>query len=545
MPTALLQQVKQKAGHLAYGSVLYNWSLGGDLPEGLLAKPVDPWPGDIEHGKLLTRGTFSLHGETLNAHGNFWEPLEERDVWLDHLHKFEWLRDLRALGGDQARFPARAYIENWLDRYHGWHESAWHPARTGRRLAMWIALFDFYGESADEEFQDRVYDAMIRQGRHLAHVLPERLHGTELLEALMGLIYAGLAVPGGEKWLERGLQLLVKEANRQILSDGGHISRSPSQLLKSVMILSDIRCALLGTGYPLPEAIQHALDRAGPALRFFRISDRHFSVFHGAQEGDAGLIDRVILNLGVKGKVPRSLPQTGYERIVQGRTMMMVDTGRPPEWPDDIATHAAPGAFELSHGRERIFVNCGTHPIEETWSDLLRGTAAHNALGIDHRNAFEIRDNGHIGRAARKLETLREDLADGACLVTLRHDGYVPLNGLMHQRRLYVGHQGQDIRGEELLRATAGRPAKPAEVSIRFHLHPRVLVSLVQEDSEALLRLPGGSGWRFYHEGTSLTLENSIYLGQGTYPRKTKQLVLRATLQDKETTIQWALQKEG
>ena len=71
------------------------------------------------------------------------------------------------------------------------------------------------------------------------------------------------------------------------------------------------------------------------------------------------------------------------------------------------------------------------------------------------------------------------------------------------------------------------------------------MVSLIRDGQEALLRLPGGTGWRFTFSAGVMALENSIYLGQGTQPRKTKQLVIYAQTEQKEAEIKWALRKEG
>ena len=544
MTPPLLQSIKDRASRMAYASYLYNWSLRAEPPVSLLFKPIDQWAGSAERGKALTKGMFERHGLELHASEYFWKPDEHADIWLDYLHKFEWIRDLRTLGGDEARFALRSYISEWINKFSYWEEETWKPARLGRRITMWLSLYDFYAESADEDFQADLLDSLNKQARHLYRIMPTNETGLDIFESLQGLIYAGLALPGGERWLDYGLEAISYEAEQQILKDGGHISRNPDTLLRVVMILHDTRAAIVGADYPLPHAVQHALDRALPALRFYRYNDKSLCVFNGSQESDKDHVERLIVQTGTKGRIPKSLPATGYERLSSGRTLLMADCGNSPNWPYDQSAHVAPGAFELSIGRERIFVSCGTHPADSDWSEILRGTAAHNALTMDYRNICEIRKNGHIGRKPKKVEATREDIADGE-LLTIKHDGYIPINGILHQRRFFVDVTGEDIRGEETLTAKTGTLTKPVVVTARFHLHPRVLVSLIREGEEALLLLPSGAGWRFFHEGAELSLENSIYLGDGVYPRKTKQLVLTCKLEQPEKIIQWALQKEG
>ncbi|MBI2233948.1 MAG: heparinase II/III family protein [Micavibrio aeruginosavorus] len=543
MTLKLISDIRHKATAAAYGTAFYQWTLGGSLPERLAVIPPDPWPGDAANGRMMCHDVFTFQGEQLPSPGGDFEPSGATPAWLAHIHSFEWLRDLRALGGDTGRRQARAMVMAWIDRYGMWHENAWRPDLTGRRVAMWIALHDFFAASADDVFQTNYLTVLLRQARHLSRAVPGTLGGMGLLHALRGLAYAGLAFEGREQWLEQSLTLLAHETKKQILSDGGHVSRNPAQVLEAMRLYIDLRSALQAAQYPVPEFIQHAIDRMAQAMRFLRTADRGFALFNGAQEGDRTLMDMVQMIANAHGRVLRSLPETGYERLSIGRSLLIVDTGRAPVWPHDEQAHAAPLAFEFSYGKERIFTNCGTHPTDPHWQDALRGTAAHNTAGIDHKNACEIRKDGHFGRRTRNVVVTREDV-QGAGLIDSVHDGYVPMSGISHRRRLYLSDQGHDLRGEETLTCSVGL-SKAVDVTLRFHLHPRVLVSLVRGKKDALLRLPGGSGWRFTPAGGLLSLENSVYLGEGGRPRKTKQIVLSASMDRDLCQLKWALQREG
>jgi len=138
-----LSHLRHKATATAYGTSLYQWSLGGSIPDRLAVIPPDPWPGDAMRGRRICQDVFSLAGEQLPVRDGDFEPKGISDVWLSHIHAFEWLRDLRALGGDQGRHQARAMITAWIDRYSGWNELSWRADLTGQRIAIWIALHDF------------------------------------------------------------------------------------------------------------------------------------------------------------------------------------------------------------------------------------------------------------------------------------------------------------------------------------------------------------------------------------------------------------------
>ncbi len=548
MPGHVFRHIQKAASKLAYNSFIYNWSLKGGAPDRLVVKPVDPWPGSAEAARWLCNGSFVLSSDQETLHAESWSPPDVDDVWLVHMHGFTWLRDLRTLGGDMGRRQARGLVEDWIKNHKSWSEMPWRAGVTGERIAMWIALYEFFGVSADEDFQDIYFESLTRQARHLSRSLPGNAHGIDLLRAIKGLLYAGLAFEGYEGWAEQALDLLTQQLKVQVLGDGAHISRSPAKLLEALQILLDIRTALAAAAYPCPDKLQHAIDRMGPALRFFRYSDKHFALFNGAQEGDQDLVDCILGQANVRGKGLQSLPCAGYERMSMGRSVVVFDGGRSPPYPHDEGAHAAPLAFEMCYGRERIFVSCGSHSTDPLWQDSLRATAAHSAVTLDHRNACEIVSGGHFQRKTHVAPLIREE-GKGATLLESSHDGYVSLNGITHRRRLFLTDGGHDFRGEDMFSSSIGKPTdvleRSVEVAVRFHIHPRVGASLVRDGEEALLRLPSGIGWRFSHSAGHLALEDSVYLGQGSRPRKTKQLVIYGQMSEESSTIKWAMRREG
>ena len=82
------------------------------------------------------------------------------------------------------------------------------------------------------------------------------------------------------------------------------------------------------------------------------------------------------------------------------------------------------------------------------------------------------------------------------------------------------------------------------QFDIRFHLHPTVMVSLIKNGEEALLKTKQGKGWRFIaSSNVRLSLENSIYFAKGSTMRKTKQLVLNGYAQGEKTVTKWSFKR--
>jgi uncharacterized heparinase superfamily protein len=523
----------------AFGNPLYNLTLGGRQVTGLVVVPTDPWPGDAATGHALIQGQFRLAGEIMDADEPVWVQDGAGRPWLAALNGFEWLRDLRAAGGDAARRHARMLVSSWLDRNYGWNSRSWAPDILGARIANWISLHDFYCQSADDAFRARVFDSLARQTRHLSRVGPGPLAGADLIAAVRGLIFGGVALPGGEKALAQGLRLLEQELPRQVLPDGGHIERNPEQHMIVLRHLIDIRAALRCAKAEIPEALQHTIDRMTPALRFFRHVDGTLGLFNGGQEADPAMIEAVLTQADARGRPLKSAPHSGFERLLAGRTLILMDTGRPPPRGLDHEAHAGLLSFEISIGRERMIVNCGAHPARlGPWRAALAATAAHSTITVADTNSAEVLEGGGLGRRPGRITCERLE-SDGATLVEASHDGYVRAFGLVHRRRLYLSDNGEDLRGEDTLEGPGGH-----NFVLRFHLHPHVQVSLIQNGTAALMRLPSGMGWRLRASGGALGLSESIYLGSGDDVRHSRQITVTGDTVSDRTVVKWALRRE-
>ena len=219
-----LCQLGATAKHLAFSNPLAGMVR---VPFRLRVIPPDPWPGDTQRGRDMVAGIFRFAGKTIEKEHLSWEPENAHSEWISELHGFEWLRDLRSVGGEKARRMAREMVSFWLSRYPKFDEITWRADIIGARLTSWISFHDFFCASADDAFRKNYFSSLISQARYLSHALPGNLTGLPLMRALRGLAYTGLALEGGEARLERAFKVILQQIGEQILPDGAHISRSP------------------------------------------------------------------------------------------------------------------------------------------------------------------------------------------------------------------------------------------------------------------------------------------------------------------------------
>jgi len=192
----------------------------------------------------------------------------------------------------------------------------------------------------------------------------------------------------------------------------------------------------------------------------------------------------------------------------------------------------------MSHGRERLIVNCGTYRgPHDKWSRVTSASAAHSVLVVADTNSAEIGSNSAFHRKPTSVSCERAE-HDGRHWISASHDGYRERFGLIYTRQLFLAADGDDLRGEERLQ---GRPG--AQFTVRFHLHPTVEASLSEEQAAAVLRPPSRRCWRLRATGAEMGLAESVYLGSGEI-RKTQQVVLSGTVAPGETIVRWALRRE-
>lgn len=518
------------------------------VPEAPARAFRDLWPGDAARGARLLRGEFETLGTARALRPGMeaaegWDPPSGTPTWRAAAHGFAWMRDLRALGTDAARLQARALTADWLAR--GADEPiADAPEVVGARLSAWLGHWDFFAATAEDAFRRAVMTRLAQDARDLSAALPAEAEHRGALGALKGAMAAAIALEE-DTYLQRAVRFLPAEIERQFHPDGGHVERSPSMQLQALQDLIEIRNLMHGAGLEPPPHLAAALDRAAPALRLFRHGDGGLALFNGTRDENSALLDLVLTQGQARGRAPLDLPETGFQRLQAGRTLVIVDTGAPPAGRPaagegglpagaDRFAHAGTLAFEMSVGRDRLIVNCGAAPAaEDAWRDALRSTAAHSTLVLSDTNSSELRPEG-LGRRPEQVETARHESA-GAQWLEASHDGWRRSFGAVHRRRLYLAESGDDLRGEDMVEVGGDGMLPP--FALRFHLHPGVVASLLQDESAALLRLPSGIGWKIRAKGARVALEESVYLG--LEPRRSSQVVLIA--EDGEASVQWAI----
>jgi hypothetical protein len=377
------------------------------------------------------------------------------------------------------------------------------------RILSWswaLALFQGAPE-VDAELRAALAAMLAAHARHVERYLSSwSSPNTHLTGEALGLVYAGVLLPGqprARRWVERGLEILVEQSARQMLSDGVYFEQAtcyqrytaeiglhalilcrragrevPEEFAERLQRLLDALLALrrpdgalpaIGDadgGWLLPLAIRPPQDARGTfavAAAVFSRADYAWAAQGAAPEivwmlGSDGLAAfDALLPAPPAHAASRAFPAGGYAVLSSGwdreAHQLVFDAG-PLGCPLSGAHgHADLLAIQCSAFGEPYVVDPGTHVYtgSEAWRDFFRGTSAHATVVVD--GVGQAEPAGPFAWRSRPRARLQRWLStDGFDYADASHDAYRQLpEPVLHRRRVLFVKPRFWIVADELL----------------------------------------------------------------------------------------------
>lgn len=527
----------------------------GSDAEQLLLAPQDLRTADPSFVTEIYSGQFGLAGISpeLNGRSPF-EITPPSQAWARALHGFGWLRHLRAAGNHIAHEQAKTLFRDWVRLNRSTSGLAWRPDITGRRVIAWLSNSVIVLDTEDAESYDAFLRALTTQLRDLSASYRDAPDGLPRLVAVTALIYGGLCIAEQQAVVDRFLKPLTKELDRQILPDGGHISRNPMALVSVLLDLLPLRQCFVARDREPPAQLTEAIQRAMRALRFFRFGDGALARFNGGGATPADSL-ATVLAYDEMDELPAMVAQdSAYARLEQGETRLIFDFGAAPA--GQLSAQAGAGclSFEMASGLQTIIVNCGAPgPDYPEWQSFARATEAHSTLTLGGVSSGLFSQDGDARDPEEEITLSGPQDATGAVSWSGRsieingsHDGYGKRFGLHHSRQILIAPTGHVISGKDVLTPT-GRNSDSGETvpyAIRFHLHPRIEAQLSEDGGTIMLSLPNGEVWKISSNATETRLERSVFFGDERGPEESAQVVFAGDASaGMETRIAWSIDR--
>jgi uncharacterized heparinase superfamily protein len=526
---------------------------GVAAPEGLVAAPTDLRAVDPFVAEELLYGRIVLAGRVYEMDGVSAFAAElPSSSFAESLHSFEWLRHVRAHRTNECCAKARQLVAEWM-ALHGRKVRglAWQPDIASRRLIALLSHSPVVLNEAESGFYRRFMKTLSFHVRYLGMIARYAPDGETRLRLQVALAVASICMSGKQSWVTRQAKKLSREMERQILPDGGHVSRDPRVLLDLLLDLLPLRHSYINLGHTVPSGLVSAIDRIFPALRFFRHQDGDLALFNGATSTLANELAAVLRYDDTAGQTTRELPDMAYQRLVAGDTTLLMDTGRARSTELSLTAHAGCLSFEMSCGRYRFIVNSGSPENSSTeLKELARSTAAHSTVTLADTSSCRFSRSTVVGpimvQGVREVTVRRATGTHQNDTVSATHDGYVADFGYLHEREVDLNEAGTRIRGRDVVSAS-GKNVKHISESLsavaRFHIHPLIELSQINEEA-ALLRAPDGTCWQFSIPGRTLAITDDIFMANASGPRRSQQIEAAFGLPEVRE-IRWFLDRKA
>jgi uncharacterized heparinase superfamily protein len=531
---------------------LLRWQFTSTKTDRLVIAPQDLRTADATRASEIYSGRFAFAGKVVICDRRSpFEMMPPSEEWAVTLLGFVWLRHLRAADSAITRANARSLIDDWISLQGAWHPIGWRADILSRRVICWLSQAPFILQDADARFYRRFIRSLSRQVRYLRRSLNESRDGLARLQAVIALTYATLCMQGQSVYLRASVRRLVDELRDQILPDGGHVSRNPGALIDVLADLLPLRQLFSARQLQSPQALNNAIDRTMPMLRFFRHGDGNFAQFNGMGPTPVDLLATVLAYDDARGTPVSNAPHTGYQRVDAGQAALLMDTGRPPPAALSQEAHAGCLSFELSWKQHRLVINCGLPAVnKENWRQVARATQAHSTVTLNERSSCSFIESRAVRRllggipiiaGPREVRIDREDLPGGTTL-RASHDGYVADCGIVHTRTIRLSTDGRTLDGEDSFTPADGRPLSEHaedEYAVRFHLHPTIKASRLADGRGVMLLLQDRELWTFATLADEVQLEESVFLAGADGPRRTVQIVIYGNV-GRQQTVRWS-----
>lgn len=533
--------LQRKTASRLLGGTFLRWPQHRRDPRPLVIIPqdlrtVDPsFLTELRSGHLGFAGTVVFHDDR-----SPFDIAPPNAAWARALHGFGWLRHLAAARESGASSLACGMIMTWLrSRTTG---VAVEPAVRARRILSWIAHASFVLDGAPAADFDAFSRGLAREVGQLASQWRTSNEGHERLVVLTALVAYELATNGPERRLYATLTRLDAEIERQILADGGHISRNPAVLIDLLLDWLPLRTCFPAQHDQLRETLSFAIARMMSMLRFLRLGDGRVARFNGMATGDPAGLATLLAYDDRPMAAWMIAPQSRYARLAQGTMVALIDVGSPPPLAHAGMAQAGCLSMEVSTGTQLLFVNSGTPcGADAAWSAVARATASHSTLCLGEVSSSRLvrHDSVEALLGAVPLQLPATVMAkawvdaDGARLAA-SHDGYLDRLGVIHRRELTLAADGHSLSGVETMATNGDRLKRDVPFAVHFHLHPDATCAREAanpaRDGVHIIQLRDGQRWMFQASGpvgSKTSLEESTHFAGSSGPRPSLQLVVR------------------
>jgi len=458
------------------------------------------------------------------------------------MHSFEWLSEFKTTGGINFLKKSRNLILDWKSCKYKLNSDVWKDILIARRIINLSINFDFFGLSANNDFQKKIIDLIYFHFKHL--VILSRLHPEKNdvdIEISKSLLLTS-QIFGNRNLFIKIINTIKVQTKNQINANGFHKSINIIEQARFIHQLVEIKNILLFYNYDgWPEIDSIIIDMVSLLKNFFH-KDLSLPLFNATNNMKRDYVIR-IANLQKDIKIKKLLNiSDGIVVVDANKTKLFFDITKPNSKLLNKKIHSGTLSFEMSHGNEKIITNCGS-PEKYLGKNqvFFRYSAAHSTITINNTNISELSEKSGYRRIPQSIKNSSEELKN-YFVISGSHDGYKKNYGLLIKRTLKISKNGNSLSGIDQILSLKNKN-KNNTFEIRFHLMPDCTCAITNNDKLVIIKSKSGIAWYFRSINNKIKIEESLYIGNGDYPVSTKQIILFGTSNKIKNIVEWNLNK--
>ncbi|MBS56915.1 MAG: hypothetical protein CMP16_03460 [Rickettsiales bacterium] len=477
----------------------------------------------------------------LKINEDYFSSNPENKIPLE-MHSFDWLNDFKKTGGINLLKKARHLILDWKNCDFNLSSNVWNELLIAKRIINLSTNFDYYGTSANKEFKTITTNLIFFHYKNLLflkNLYPEKYDID--LEVSKSLLLTS-SFFGKKNDFYKLINFIKKQTVHQINKDGFHKSINIFEQAKFINNLIEIKNILLFNKNNSWSGIDNIIIEMTSVLKNFFHKDQTLPLFNATNNKQIDYV-RYIANLQKDLKVKKLFEiKDGIVVVEASQTKVFFDVTKPNSKLLNKRMHSGTLSFEMSHDNEKIITNCGS-PEKYLGKNqvFFRYSAAHSTLTINNTNISELSEKNGYKRIPKNIKNSSEEKKD-FYKITASHDGYKNNYGVLIRRSLKISKNGLLIFGsDEILNLK--KVNKNNTFEIRFHLMPGIASALTNNDEQVILKLKNGMAWYLRSENNKLRIDESLYMGSGSQPLASTQIVIYGSISKLKNVVKWELKK--
>ena len=453
-------------------------------------------------------------------------------------HSFDWLNIAKKIGGAENVTRAKNHIFNWYKKKYYKILSTMETILICKRFINIIYNYDFFALTASESDKKKIHKIILEHYILVNFAIKNKKYFDIRIEELKALILGSFIY---QKNIDNNLYLLTKLLTAQIDRNGFHKSYSSLQQAEFLNNLHEIKNIILFFKESAPKELIFQITNMSSVLMNFLHKDGSLALFNGSNNFYIKEINQLIRQeTDIKPKEFYEI-NNGISSYTDKNKKIFMDVVLPTSYLINNNLHASTLSFELSCLNEKIITNCGS--VEKRVGqkpEYLRYSAAHSTIILNNTNISELVAKKSYKRTPKNIY-FNSEINEGYTIWNASHDGYLNNFNKIIRRKLIIANKKNLILGEDSIIPTKLK-SKKISYSIRFHLMPYCNCLLTNDKKSIIIKTKLNQTWIF-KSNSLISLENSVYIGNGKRIEQNNQIVINGTIDDKKKIENWSFTK--